>query len=102
MNIDRAKYILQSELAFPGRLPKDEVDMAWSVISRPPGFLRIDGDADNRDLVLMDNKSFWVTAGGISIYIQPNRDGKGVKVDLFAPGKACEEPIDWCEAGGVA
>ena len=51
-----------------------------------PGFLRLEGDASERDLVLLDNESFWITVNGCNVYIRPTPDG--VAVELSPLGQA--------------
>ena len=64
-----------------------------------PSFLATEGNPEDRDLVLLDQESFWITVNGVSVYVQPTPSG--VRVDLFPLGKADEEPVDSCEAFGA-
>jgi hypothetical protein len=61
-----------------------------------PTFLHVEGEPENRDLVLQDQESFWITVNGVSVYVQPTE--RGVRVDLFPLGGSTEAPIDSCEA----
>ncbi len=65
--------------------------------SLAPSFLGVEGPAEDRDLILKDQESFWITVNGVSVYVLPTPDG--VEVQLYPPGQADRmEPIDACRA----
>ena len=61
-----------------------------------PTFLHSQGSPENRDLVLKDQESFWITVNGVSVWIRPL--GNGVRVELYKLGHASEAKLDACHA----